>query len=52
MANEEKTKPTHAEERKAAIQAYHDAATAEEKRAVVKKHPFLSQIYSAANHPE
>lgn len=39
-----------AAERKAAIQAYHDAPTREAKGVVVKKYPFLAQIYSGANH--
>lgn len=39
-----------AQERKAAIQAYHDATTREAKAAVVKQYPFLNTIYSGANH--
>lgn len=43
-------KLTAEQERKVAIQAYHDAETREAKAAVVKQYPILAKIYSAANH--
>ena len=52
MADEAKTpdKQTPAQERKAVIQAYHDAKTPADKAAVVKANPWLAEIFSSINH--
>jgi len=38
------------DDRKAAIQAYYDATDRKSKGEIVKKYPFLAEIFSAANH--
>jgi hypothetical protein len=47
-------KPTPAEitpaDKQAAVKAYYDAITKEAKADVVKKFPFLKDIFSAVNH--
>lgn len=50
MPEETKPQETAEEVRKKAIQAYYDAVSKEEKAAVVKQYPFLSEVFSAANH--
>ena len=47
----DETKPElSAEEKKAAISEYHKAGTAKDKAEVVKRYPFLAQVFAAANH--
>ena len=38
------------DDRKAAIQAYYDATDRKSKGEVVKKYPFLADIFSSGNH--
>ena len=37
-------------DKQAAVKAYYDAATKEDKAAVVKKFPFLNSVFSTVNH--
>jgi len=51
MADELKSPAeTKPDKRTQAIQEYHDAKTRADKGAVVKKYPFLADIFSSANH--
>ncbi len=42
--------PAKANDRKAAVEAWHDADTEEKRKAAVKKYPVLASIYSEAQN--
>lgn len=54
MAEETKTPvappKSKLELRQEALRAYHDAASKGQRAEVIKKYPFLAEIFSASNH--